>query len=79
MSFASKAPEILTLVGKVIVDAPASVLIVIAIPVTIVLLKSNQEQITTASFSPISFSSPPTMDITITPVPVIRGQTVRKK
>lgn len=54
-------------------------LIVLAIPVTVVLLRTNQEQITTASFSPISFSSPPTMSVDPGTMPVQKGQTISIK
>ncbi len=61
--------------GSIIFYA-SSFLIVLAIPITVLLLKSNQEQITTASFSPISFSSPPTFSLEVEPAEVQRGQTV---
>ena len=54
-----------------------SLLIVISIPITVVMLKSNQEQITTASFSPISFASPPTINLDFPVDPVEKGKTVQ--
>jgi hypothetical protein len=54
-----------------------SVLIVISIPVTVVLLRNNQEQITTASLSPVSFSSPPTLTLDLPIAQANRGDTVQ--
>jgi hypothetical protein len=56
-----------------------SAVIVISIPVTVILLRTNQEQITSASFSPVSFSSPPTMNIDIPTDPVTKGSVVTIK
>ncbi len=56
-----------------------SLLIVLSIPVTVVMLRANQEQITTASFSPVSFSSPPSVNLDLPSESVIRGETVHIK
>src|SRR5690606_19042335 len=63
-------------IGSLIFYA-SSILIVLSIPITVVLLKSNQEQITTASFSPVSFSSPPTISLELPITQVNRGETVQ--
>lgn len=63
-------------IGSLIFYA-SSILIVLSIPITVVLLKSNQEQITTASFSPVSFSSPPTISLELPMAQVNRGETVQ--
>lgn len=56
-----------------------SLLIVLSIPVTVVMLKSNQEQITTASLSPVSFSSPPTVQLDLPYGSAPKGSTVSLK
>lgn len=54
-----------------------SFLIVISIPITIIMLRSNQEQITTASFSPVSFSSPPSVSLDIPNESAKKGETIQ--
>ncbi|HRN96608.1 MAG TPA: hypothetical protein PLD54_04130 [Candidatus Levybacteria bacterium] len=63
-------------IGSLIFYA-TSILIVLSIPITVVLLRTNQEQITTASFSPVSFSSPPTLTLELPISQVKRGDTVQ--
>lgn len=65
-------------VGSVFFYA-SSLLIVLSIPVTVVLLRSNQEQITTASFSPVSFSNPPTMQLDLPEIPARKGEAITVK
>lgn len=56
-----------------------SAVIVLSIPITVILLRTNQEQITSASFSPVSYSSPPTMSIEVPTDPVAKGSVVTVK
>lgn len=43
------------------------------------MLKSNQDQISTASFSPVSFASPPTINLELSATPIRKGETVQLK
>lgn len=53
-----------------------SFLILVSIPITIVLLKTEKDSITRASSSPVNFSSPPTTDVQIEPTDAKAGERI---